>query len=147
MAEKICSQCKQAKKLKDFYRYPKSRSHYGDGYLSKCIECTLAYNKKTLKHNVEYTSKLKKKYGITAEDYEALLVKQNHGCKICGKTEEKNGRRLAVDHCHENGYVRGLLCSNCNKGLGCFQDDTDRMRVAMTYLTSSGDWLPGLSCA
>lgn len=61
--------------------------------------------------------RLKARYGITLEDYEALLVKQNGVCAIC-EEECKTGERLSVDHDHETGAVRGLLCRACNFRLG-----------------------------
>jgi len=70
-------------------------------------------------------------YGLTAEDYERLLVAQNGACAVCN---EKSERRLCVDHCHATGEVRGLLCSNCNTAIGLLDDDPDRMRAAALYV-------------
>ena len=55
-------------------------------------------------------------YGLTVEQYDAILVAQGGGCAVCGK--HPNGRRLPVDHEHETGRVRGILCDNCNRGIG-----------------------------
>ena len=55
-------------------------------------------------------------------------------CEICGKGFEDNGKALAVDHCHSNGHVRGILCEVCNKGLGHFKDNVDVMKNAIKYL-------------
>lgn len=74
------------------------------------------------------------KYGLTLADYDEMLRTQGNGCAICGKTPEENGKRLAVDHDHETGDVRGLLCDMCNKGLGCFGDSSQRLRSAANYL-------------
>jgi len=76
---------------------------------------------------------LRRKYGVSLDDYEALLAEQG-GCAICGKTEKEEGRRLAVDHSHIDGGIRALLCYNCNRGLGHFQDDPELLRQAMVYL-------------
>lgn len=68
---------------------------------------------------------LKKQYGLTVEQYELLHQMQNGLCYICrlpergGKTDR--GRRLAVDHCHKTGLIRGLLCSKCNGSLGWYE--------------------------
>jgi hypothetical protein len=73
----------------------------------------------------------KHRYGMSESDYEQWLARQGGGCAICGRTCR---RRLAVDHCHASGNVRGLLCIKCNLGLGLYDDDTDRLRAAIAYL-------------
>jgi hypothetical protein len=74
----------------------------------------------------------RKRYGITAADFEQLLAKQNDECAICGdRTVE------CVDHCHVTGAVRGLLCRLCNTGLGHFRDDPERLMAAAAYLLRS----------
>ena len=77
---------------------------------------------------------IRRTYGITLEQYKELLVLQNNGCAICGRIEEPDGRRLAIDHCHATGDVRGILCNNCNNGLGSFGDSIDGMLRAIEYL-------------
>src|ERR1035437_6171270 len=66
---------------------------------------------------------LKRMFNITLEQYENMVKSQGDCCAICGKHRTKNGKRLAVDHCHATGNVRALLCSLCNKSLGGFKDD------------------------
>ena len=66
---------------------------------------------------------LKKWFGVTTEWYDAKLCEQNGGCAICGKPEaESRWRRLAIDHDHNTGEVRGLLCFVCNTKLGVLED-------------------------
>ena len=77
---------------------------------------------------------LKKTYGITIEEYKKMLYVQNGVCAICEK-ECVSGRNLAVDHCHETGNIRGLLCSNCNPGLGHFKDSIKLLDRAIQYLS------------
>lgn len=77
-----------------------------------------------------------KKYGITADDYDAISAEQNGVCAIC-KDICVSGNALAVDHCHETGKVRGLLCGHCNTGLGKFRDDIDLLKIAIDYLIKS----------
>jgi hypothetical protein len=64
-----------------------------------------------------------------------MLVAQGGGCAICGSTDTKGpGQFFAVDHCHETGAVRGLLCLCCNTALGQLGDDVDLLRRAIDYL-------------
>jgi len=80
-------------------------------------------------------SKLKKAYGITLKEYNKMLAKQDECCAIC-KTDIPNGKgnTFHVDHCHETGKVRGLLCSNCNTSLGGFKDNPTLLTKAIKYL-------------
>ena len=69
-----------------------------------------------------------------------MLDEQGGGCAICQKTPEENGRRLAVDHNHTTGDVRGLLCTQCNVGLGNLGDSVERLRSAIRYLNERGSY-------
>lgn len=78
-----------------------------------------------------------RRYGITEGEFDALLVAQAEGCAVCGSPTSGNGKpTLSVDHCHATGRVRGLLCSWCNRGIGYFGDDPERLRTAAAYLES-----------
>jgi hypothetical protein len=84
---------------------------------------------------IELRSKqLSHAYGITLEDYNEMMVKQNGVCAIC-KKENRNGKPLLVDHDHATGVVRGLLCHNCNVILGLGHDSVDVLQNAIYYLT------------
>lgn len=74
-------------------------------------------------------------YGLTQEQFEAMLEAQGGRCAIC-RTDTPGGRdnRWHVDHCHATGKVRGLLCNGCNIGLGHFKDDPERLLAAVAYL-------------
>lgn len=76
-----------------------------------------------------------KVYGLSMDQYDELLENQDGGCAIC---EVKPDGTLFVDHDHTTGAVRGLLCSNCNFGLGLFADDPDRLIAGVEYLRRSG---------
>lgn len=79
---------------------------------------------------------LKERYGITMEQYGLLLAKQGGGCAICGRTQTwvtKKGS-LSVDHDHQTGKIRGLLCHPCNRALGFFREDPDLIQHALDYL-------------
>jgi hypothetical protein len=83
-------------------------------------------------------SKLKTQYGMTLDDYDAMLERQGGGCAICGTTEIRgNGKRQSIDHCHDSNRVRGILCGNCNRGLGYFDHDPDVLAAAANYLKGS----------
>lgn len=83
---------------------------------------------------------LKRDYGISLEDYNELLTRQEYRCAICGRPDgdergNNNGsKRLAVDHDHETEEVRGLLCSMCNKGIGSLDDSPELLLKAYEYL-------------
>jgi len=83
-----------------------------------------------------------RRFGISLETFNNLLADQGGGCAICGKTEGlKVGDRqlrLALDHDHRTGAVRGILCNGCNNGLGRFKDDPELLRRAATYLENGG---------
>lgn len=80
-----------------------------------------------------WLSSIKSKYGLTVEQWTDLLCEQQGRCEICSEpmTGHKN---VVVDHCHTTGKVRGLLCSQCNVGLGSFKDDPVRLAAAIDYL-------------
>lgn len=100
------------------------------------------YQKKYRQNNLRkcHNKSLKRHYGITVDDFERMRNEQNGVCKICKKPEtridstSKKIRRLAVDHCHNSGKVRGLLCSSCNVALGSFKDDIQLLQKAIDYL-------------
>lgn len=86
-----------------------------------------------------YKHLLRTKYGLTVQEYAAMLAAQGGVCAICKKPETSlnksgNVKGLAVDHCHSRNKVRKLLCNKCNLGLGAFEDDIARMRLAIQYL-------------
>ena len=79
-----------------------------------------------------YCSDIKKKYGLSKSDYLALVQAQAGCCAICGGYDK--GKRLAVDHCHETGKARGLLCQACNRSLGQMGNSAVRLRLAAAYI-------------
>jgi len=90
-------------------------------------------------------SHLKRKYGMTLDDYEAMLAAQGGVCAICGKPRPEE-RTLHVDHDHETGEIRGLLCFRCNNALGDFDDDYELFQAAADYLDRD-DELAALACS
>lgn len=108
------------------------RAAYMRDYSRKMRETNPAYHK---------SIKLRKTYGITIERYDEMLAEQNGCCAICAKPESNEIRgkivSLAVDHCHKTGAVRALLCGNCNRGLGFFNDDPELLAKAQQYVLRS----------
>lgn len=82
---------------------------------------------------IQYERKyyLKKRYGLSLDDYNEMFEAQGGVCAICGGTQEG---MLYVDHCHTSSRVRGLLCHLCNVGLGAFKDSEESLTNALTYL-------------
>lgn len=78
------------------------------------------------------------RYGVTEEQYLKMLNSQGGKCAICG-TPPKDGKRFDIDHCHTTKTVRGLLCNNCNRGLGHFKDSKELLQNAIEYLATSPD--------
>jgi len=107
----------------------------------RCLECTRlnterAYRwrkKNPNKHsNLLHKSNLKLKFGITIDNYEEMLRDQHGRCAIC-RCLPKN-KRLAVDHCHKTGAIRGLLCASCNQMLGRGKDNSNTFKRAIQHL-------------
>lgn len=116
---------------------------------AQCKKCSnlraIKYAKEN-KHKIQPKLKsyaLKRRYGISEEEYLTFIQKQNNLCAICGCLETaldfklKLPKALAVDHCHTTGKVRGLLCSKCNTGLGNFKDNITYLEKAIKYLNDS----------
>jgi hypothetical protein len=149
--DKWCPRCKQMKKSSEFFK----ANNTGDGLAGYCKDCTAEYTKDRLKpgdHYQKYGRKwyqenkdyelsraLVKSYGITLDDKRQMLIQQGGKCAICGNKLSAYGRGSAVDHCHDTGNIRGVLCANCNKGLGCFKDDVSRLANAIQYLEATND--------
>jgi hypothetical protein len=94
-------------------------------------------SKKWRENNKEkvLNKRYQERYGISYQDYCNLLKEQNHKCAICGIDEvDSRSNKLCVDHDHETGKVRQLLCHNCNCGLGHFQDNVSVLEEALKYL-------------
>lgn len=81
---------------------------------------------------------MKRRFGITIDIYNEMVVSQGGGCAIC-RGHNKSGKALAVDHNHTTGKVRGLLCSNCNIGIGNLRDSATLCRLAAEYLEVNGN--------
>ena len=128
-----CNKCKEAKPLSAFYK--DSSRPQGHGY--RCKPCHNKSNpggkaKYQQPHVYDRDAFLVRKYGITAMQYAEMLFLQGGVCKICRR--DGGDRKLRVDHNHETGEVRGLLCHSCNTGIGLLQDDPEVLQAAIDYL-------------
>ncbi len=95
-----------------------------------------AYRRVKPEQYAEYA--VKSNYGLSESQRDAMNDLQGGLCVICLRPEtSERYKRLAVDHCHKSGKIRGLLCNACNRALGGFKDDPDRLRRALIYLTGS----------
>lgn len=101
-------------------------------------ECYKNYRKSNSKDK-KYLNKIhqkKYKYGITEEEYLQMFLNQKNSCKICQTpfSDESRYTLAVVDHCHETGKVRGLLCQRCNRALGGFKDSLEILKNCISYL-------------
>lgn len=139
MVNLVCGKCKQILSTSEFHKQTRSKT----GHQDWCKVCRKEWKHEERKeyHKTRYHSNkdawlnnnYKKKYKITLEEYDKLLKEQNNSCAICNQTCITD-RRLAVDHNHTTGKVRGLLCTKCNSLLGQANDDTAILTQAINYL-------------
>jgi hypothetical protein len=115
---------------------PQTKSEINKRYWQKHKVRLYDKHKKWLQENPakQRSYNLKKLHGIDLETYEIMFMEQAQVCAICGQEREEN---LHVDHDHKTGLIRGLLCTDCNKGLGMFQDNPDWLSAASKYLTTN----------
>jgi len=164
MQTKICTECSVEKEISEFYKVPRGKfgvmgkckeciKKYQKDYHSEHPEKKQKYrneNKNIIRErNINYhinnpeakkRQALKRTYGITLEQYNKLFESQNGVCAICGKPETDTNNRtnkviqIAVDHNHQTGNVRGLLCGKCNRMLGLVDDKIEVLIKAIDYL-------------
>lgn len=140
-AVKRCCACGETKPATAFNRRHDRGLHKVQ---SKCRDCSNAYNREWTKSESFKAGqkarryRLKWRYGATLEQYDTLLQAQGGSCAVCKGLSSK-GSKLAVDHCHSTGAVRGLLCDNCNRAIGLLGDSADVLRRAADYLELKRD--------
>ena len=126
-----CTSCDIDKPTGEFHKN-RARSR---GYSYQCRTCKGALDKQSYSEENNKRSKLLERYGIDLDAYNAMFTEQQGCCAICNAHQSSLKRSLAVDHCHETGKVRGLLCTNCNVGLGNFKDSLTNLNTAIAYLS------------
>lgn len=143
---KKCKDCQKTPEETPFPKHP----GYKDGLGNRCKACKSAWQREHYKktrgaehqrrkhRDPDYIRKKDlRRFGLTIEDYERMFEDQGGLCRICKKPPTES-RRLAVDHCHDSNIVRGLLCGNCNLGLGHFYDNSELLNRAIEYLRTCG---------
>ena len=126
-SHKRCTGCGEVKPLDEFYKEKKGKN----GIRSMCKLCDNARKMTWEESNPDKVrrAKLKRKYGITPEQWDEMYKRQGGCCAICGTAEGTH-----VDHDHETGEVRALLCHSCNVGIGHFRDNPELLQAAIEYL-------------
>ena len=141
-----CTSCGLDKELSTaFYKQAITRRHRANGYLRQCKICVLEKNRisqaKPKNKQKVWENKLQYRYGIKKEDYDKLFANQNGCCAICGtanpSAKSKKHKYFSVDHCHQTGKVRGLLCATCNSAIGLLGDCPNTIANAVLYLSRS----------
>jgi hypothetical protein len=136
--DKTCTRCGDTKPLDEFHN--KKRRDGTASKVARCRSCECEIKK--IRYNPEKKREydLNSKFGITGQQYEALFSEQHGSCAICGTSDfsYSRGERPHIDHCHETGKVRGLLCGHCNLGIGQFFDNVSLLERAITYLKEHG---------
>jgi Recombination endonuclease VII len=132
-----CKDCKYEENKKIRLSDPKKAQAASKDWAKRHPEETKAYGRnwarKDENKHTNWVARIKREYGITPEDFYEQLEVQNGACAICGK-EPPEGHDLHIDHCHVTNVFRGLLCGNCNRGIGIFQDSPDFLLNAAEYL-------------
>ncbi len=127
---KSCPECGESDRQKFYLDKNGNKSN------ARCKECHKAYCKKNWHSKTreqKQASRVRAMYGIEPEQYLKMYNDQKGCCAICGE-EPSTQRGLHLDHCHETGKVRGLLCHGCNVGIGSLRDDPDILKKALDYL-------------
>ena len=146
--KKRCCACQKILPTGEFV----SNAPAQDGLTYRCRACHAAWNADWRAANPERVramvakrdrltsrrAKLRHKYKMELEQFDAMLASQGGRCAICSVVLAEGGRGGPnVDHCHSSGRVRGILCASCNQGLGHFADNAERLRSAIEYLETS----------
>ncbi len=135
-AEKICSLCKVSKPFSEFHK----NKDRGVGIQPRCKECRNQANRKRPDKRRNRTARLLRDYGVTFEEVKETLKEQHGLCanRACGREislEVLNGiNRAVVDHCHNTGKFRAMLCMSCNFELGKVEKDKNKFLGLIEYL-------------
>lgn len=152
-----CTWCHEAKSRESFYTYKSGK---------RFPQCKTCQNNRTRENRAKLLAEkpevvrerdrrynqnrpegyqaeanLKSRYGLTVADRDAMVANQGGKCAICKRKEsESRGGRLCVDHCHDTGAIRAMICNECNVGLGRFSDNPLLLRAAANYIEYWSDF-------
>jgi hypothetical protein len=131
---KVCTKCKLEQPEDNFYEIKSSGKRHGS--CKTCVKKRSKESSEKLGRRHRKNIELQWHYGITIEDYERMMEECNSQC-VCGKTKGRSNREaLHVDHCHDTGLIRGLLCHSCNRAIGLV-NDPQLLRKLADYLESA----------
>lgn len=118
-------------------RLAKSREYRRDYQRRK--RAAFSEEEKEIEREKSRIAEMKKKFGIGTEEYERILAAQDYVCAICGSPSPRSSRkeRFAIDHDHDTGKIRGVLCNPCNRGIGLLGDKVSRLQAAVDYLKAT----------
>lgn len=122
-----CHICKTAKPRSDFHVQSSARS----GLAYRCKACTAEQGATEAGARAKKAVAVRARYGISLEEYEALLSAPEGTCPCCGRSGRQ---KMVMDHCHETGRIRGVICSACNSGIGLLGDSIEGLERALAYL-------------
>jgi len=128
--EKKCLRCYKTKEFSEFNKANKRK----DGRREACRECEKEYRLSEEVQTRRYERDLKNKYGLSIDNYNKMFEQQEGRCGICKRHQTELIKKLVVDHCHDTGKVRGLLCDKCNRGVGFLGDNLEGIKSAVNYL-------------
>lgn len=99
---------------------------------NNCVECDKAVRLK--RKELSRWRRIKKEYNLARDEFYAILEIQKHLCPICGNDISEQDKNIHIDHNHDTGIVRGILCSKCNQGIGLFMENKNILKSAIAYL-------------
>ena len=141
---KTCTGCRQTKPLTEFFSRGGKLSHL---YKSQCKLCMQTKRQQWANENRDHLNDWRRnnwvtknrrlrRRGATQQMYDVMYEAQRGCCALCNEPEEKFAW-LCIDHDHDTGKIRGLLCPNCNRGIGLLRDNADLLRKAATYIDAN----------
>lgn len=124
-----CKKCGETKLVSQFY-IKKCKANKHNRFNSPCKKCSD-------KNRIDGYMKnyhIRRNFGLLPHQFKSMMESQDYKCAICGIHRDNYNKEFAIDHCHNTGKIRGLLCTNCNTGIGMLQDNIEILNSAIKYL-------------